>query len=85
MQYFLDKKFAGLNLTLGEIFTNQKLKEAELKSDEHTFIGGITLDEFGECKKSEAIPETVKKAIEDYEEQRNGRQNNIISFDNFSK
>ena len=85
VQYFLDKKFAGLNLTLGEIFTNQKLKEAELKSDEHTFIGGITLDEFGECKKSEAIPETVKKAIEDYEEQRNGRQNNIISFDNFSK
>lgn len=83
VQYFLNKKFAGLNFVLGDIFTNQNLKGKQ--NDSVLFAGGITLNKFGKCKKSEEIPETVKKAIEDYEEQRNDRPNNIINFYNFSK
>ena len=46
IQYFLDNKFAGLNLTLGEIFTTSNVQEKHT-NDPMKIIGGVTLDEEG--------------------------------------
>ena len=47
------------------------------------YLGGLTIDENGECKMVQNIPESVKKAVEEYLEQKGneqGRDTNIIDF-----
>lgn len=83
VQYFLNKKFAGLNFVLGENFTNYDIKNAEKGSEQEMYLGGLTIDENGECKMVQNIPESVKKAVEEYLEQKGneqGRDTNIIDF-----
>lgn len=81
IQYFLEEKLNGLNLTLGEIFTNENIKNS-VKEGKQTFIGGITKDNEGECKMIKNIPETVKKAMEEYMIQKeNKREDKIIKFE----
>lgn len=81
VQYFLDKKFAGLNFALGDAFTNSNLEEIKKSNEQQKYLGGITIDENGECKMVEDIPESVKKVVETYQEQRkNGKDSNIIDF-----
>lgn len=83
VQYFLNKKFAGLNFVLGKNFTNYDIKNAEKGSKQEAYLGGLTIDENGECKMVQNIPESVKKAVEEYLEQKGneqGRDTNIIDF-----
>ncbi len=83
VQYFLDKKFVGLNFALGEIFTNYKIKEAEKGEGQQAYLGGLTLNENGECKIINDIPETVKKAVDTYLNERKKesvKDTNIINF-----
>lgn len=77
IQYFLDKKLSGLNMILGEVFTNQNFK-ATIEKGEQIFAGGITIDEEGKCKKIDNIPETVKKAVEEYWEHLKEKSENKI-------
>lgn len=81
IQYFLDEKFKGLNFSLGEIFTNENIKDA-INNKNQTYIGGITKDDKGECISTKDIPESVKKAVEEYMLQMSDRENenNIIKF-----
>lgn len=82
VQYFLDKKFAGLNFVLGETFTNFNIEKVEEGKELQKYLGGITIDENGECQKVENIPETVKNAVESYLEKMKDEQekSNIIKF-----
>lgn len=78
IQYFLEKKFAGLVQALGETFTDLSLSSAQVE-DGISYIGGITLDEEGKCNRTKEIPESVKEAIR--KEKKEAEQSNIISFD----
>jgi len=81
IQYFLEEKLNGLNLTLGEIFTNENIKNST-KEGKRTFIGGVTKDNEGECIKINDIPETVRKAAEEYIIQKeNKKADKIIKFE----
>ena len=83
VQYFLNKKFAGLNFALGETFTSLNIEEAEEGKEQETYLGGLTIDENGKCKMVQNIPESVKKEVEEYLEQRGneqGRDTKIIDF-----
>jgi len=80
IQYFLEEKFNGLNLTLGEIFTNDNIKEQE-KKQEQIYIGGITKDNEGNCKRIKDIPEEVVETIKKYMlEKTSETKDNIIKF-----
>ena len=58
----------------------QIIKRTE--KEQQKYLGGITIDENGECQKVENIPETVKKAVESYFEKMKDEQekSNIIKF-----
>lgn len=90
IQYFLNNKLDGLNLILGEMvntYTIEKCKkdvssiDNSVKIENPIIIGGIEIDEHGDVKKCENIPDEViqeaKIAIEKKEE----KTNNIIKFD----
>jgi len=80
-EYFLNKKLEGLNLALGEIFLNERLKDADYQEEE-SFIGGIVLDENGKCKSTQNIPETVRETIKEYRKNKQQEKTNkIIKFD----
>ena len=80
IQYFLDKKFDGLNFALGEIFTSGNIKKVT-KDRERAFIGGIITDEKGKCREVEDVPESVRKAVEEYMSNKEYNTNsNIIDF-----
>lgn len=66
IQYFLNNKYDGLNLALGEIFSTHNLEESKktsyklaTDSKKSILVGGITLDENASVKKIDDIPETV--------------------------
>ena len=83
-EYFLNKKLAGLNLSLGEIVTVGNLNK-ENDQEGQLFIGGITLDEQGKCKSTKDIPETVREAIKEYIKNRQQEKTSkIIKFDSYS-
>ena len=83
VQYFLDKKFAGLNFALGEAFTNWNLGRVQRGEEQQRYLGGLTIDEEGECKITQSIPKSVKEVVETYFEQKGNEQEkntNIIDF-----
>ena len=83
VQYFLDKKFAGLNFALGEAFTNWNLGQIQRGEEQQRYLGGLTIDENGECKIIQSIPKSVKEVVETYFEQKGNEQEkntNIIDF-----
>ena len=83
VQYFLDKKFAGLNFALGEAFTNWNLGQIQRGEEQQRYLGGLTIDEDGKCKIIQSIPKSVKEVVETYFEQKGNEQEkntNIIDF-----
>lgn len=83
-EYNRRKKLEGLNLALGEIFLNERLKDADYQEEE-SFIGGIVLDENGKCKSTQNIPETVRETIKEYRKNKQQEKTNkIIKFDSQS-
>lgn len=83
VQYFLDKKFAGLNFALGEAFTNWNLGQTQRGEEQQRYLGGLTIDEDGKCKIIQSIPKSVKEVVETYFEQKGNEQEkntNIIDF-----
>lgn len=80
IQYFMENKFKGLNFSLGEIFTNGKMDSIK-KDCEPLILGGISLDNNGECITSEEIPDSVNIAIKKYmSDRKEERNHNIIHF-----
>lgn len=81
VQYFLNKKFDGLNFALGNIFANENVKRA-MEEEKCGYMGGVTISAEGECKKSEKeTPEAVKEVVEEYLTQRENRnEDKIIKF-----
>lgn len=79
VEYFLNKKYANLTQVLGEIFAFSNLETAELGAYREKYLGGVTIDEEGICKKETVIPETVKRLAEEYYEQQN-QKSNVINF-----
>lgn len=81
IQYYLEEKLNGLNLALGEIFTNENIKNS-IKKGKQAYIGGISKDSQGECKNIKDIPETVIKKVEEYMIQKsNKKDDKIIKFE----
>lgn len=81
IQYFLEEKFNGLNFSLGEIFTNENIKNST-KKGKQVYIGGVTKDSEGECKNIKDIPETVIKTVEEHMIQKeNKKDDKIIKFE----
>ncbi len=90
IQYFLNNKLDGLNLTLGEIvntYNVEKCKKdaSKLNNDVELqnpiIIGGIEIDEYGEVKKCENIPDEVIQEAKSAIEKKKEKNNNIIKFD----
>lgn len=80
IQYFLEKKLDGLNLALGDIFTNGTIRNA-LQNNGKILVGGLTLDEDGICKHTKEIPESVKEIIENHlSKEQNNTINKIIKL-----
>ena len=83
VQYFLNKKCEGLNFALGEAFTNWNLEQIQRGEEQQRYLGGLTIDENGECKIIQSIPKSVKEVVETYFEQKGNEQEkntNIIDF-----
>ncbi len=79
MEYFLNRKYANLTAVLGEIFAFGNIETAELGANSEKYLGGVTIDEEGICRKENVIPETVKELAKEYYEQQN-QKSNIIDF-----
>lgn len=80
IQYFLEKKFAGLKTVLGDIFTNDNVKQSKNNS-QNAYLGGITVDEDGICQKNEKVPSQVEVATKQYMDNRETiKKDNIIDF-----
>lgn len=82
IQYFLDYKFQNLNFALGETFSNGTIKNSQ-KDDLPLFIGGISLDEQGECISIQEIPDSVEKAVQEYLKDRTEQKSHIINFEDY--
>ena len=79
MEYFLNRKYANLTAVLGGIFAFGNIETAELGANSEKYLGGVTIDEEGICRKENVIPETVKELAKEYYEQQN-QKSNIIDF-----
>ena len=79
MEYFLNRKYANLTAVLGKIFAFGNIETAELGANSEKYLGGVTIDEEGICRKENVIPETVKELAKEYYEQQN-QKSNIIDF-----
>lgn len=82
IQYFMNNKLQGLNFALGRVFTNDNVK-IHSKDNSPNIIGGIYLDENGECQVNKNIPESVKEVADRYLRGKASRDGNIINLEDF--
>lgn len=88
IKYFLERKHKGLNFALGDIFTDNNLSISTEKAQEgYKFLGGITVNEEGECVRKEEIPDSVIETIREKSKSKDKdiKPDKIIKFDDFLK
>lgn len=83
IQYFLEKKFAGLPEALGQMFTELNILGAE-ENNELIYIGGIKIDKEGKCQMTKEVPDTIKEVTK--EQKRKATENRtVIKFEDLQK